>query len=1167
MKKSLMKFSKRAFALVMAAAMVFSNSFVVSAAETTKATELSGAYDGTPSKVIGLEGNADYSGLYNADGNLVAAYTKVDWEATTRTPIMAGNDDVAKTYYDTTNDLYLYNGVYYAGRRLFSIGGNPYFYFCNPIIFYDGTQDPTTNLYVANGKYYRYSYTMADGRKYVWSDEEVFVYGIYANYNAFKAAHYVQYKSYASSSWMNTYYQKDGRIFSSYSSKSVTGGYVYYTYASNELLLNTAKPYFNWNDITTYDKYVTSDNKIIKVAYEIELDGNICPYDYDDYWNYIITADGKFLYKSSGYAPHTVLKAGESSTIRVRAVYYTETETVDATGKTITTYNTYKTGAWSEPYTYKFNGLTSKTIPALSVTAQQKDDYVKVSWGTNADVKTYQVQYIYSNTPITVDSTTWNKYYNGYSEVWDPIEATNPNLDWYSGYTTTSKSYVNLYTHNDYIYTYYMVRPYTLLEDYDIINYTYSNVAAVQVVPEGIKIPALSNFKAIKKVGTTGVTLSWTPVDANVVVYAYEKKDFPAYYNYDLLDAYAKITDANGNVSTEYLSNNIDEVTKKIIDKEVYSQTADGEDGEVTFYLEAGKKYYFVAHTYDKKDSDIAKATPIATIDNVAYNYYTSFGPATKIVSAKATVGEPGVVTLSGKTSIKLSLSHGSTGYEIYRKSGKKWKKLTTTIDNHYIDEGLKQNTKYSYKVRSYYYNEDSKVKAYSDYVYLTATTGTVNGIMLTVTKKSTKSAKLTWNKITGATKYEIYRSNEYSGDPSKLYEKYSSGNWKNYLQDYKYELIKTINKASTTSYTNSGLAAGEDYSYVIMAYFKNGKKTAYVSDYASVSMEVNTPADVATVNKGTTVKVTWTKDPYAKKYEVAYMKYDKYGNTDAKLYTIKTTTKNSYTISGVAKGGYAYVKVRAIGKNGRYSSWSSVEQGVSLAGAKSVKATNVLKTTASGKQVAAVKISWKKVSGAKYYKVYRTTKMPTYYADTKMYAASGSTIAKESNDDEGYYDEVKYNQIYNIEDSITKTSAIDYAQLDAGVDYYYTVVAYGEYGTQIASYASYDNDTVTYGSASYGKVTYNNKVTIAAKATKKKVTLSWNKIPGVTKYVVYRSTKKNGKYTKIATVKKGKATYTDKKVSKGKTYYYKIVATGTNILKNKFEVTSNIKKVKVPKK
>ena len=60
------------------------------------------------------------------------------------------------------------------------------------------------------------------------------------------------------------------------------------------------------------------------------------------------------------------------------------------------------------------------------------------------------------------------------------------------------------------------------------------------------------------------------------------------------------------------------------------------------------------------------------------------------------------------------------------------------------------------------------------------------------------------------------------------------------------------------------------------------------------------------------------------------------------------------------------------------------------------------------------------------------------------------------------------------------------------------------------------------------------------ASAGTKSVKLTWKKAKG-TKVVVYRSTKKNSGYKKVATSKKGVASLVNKKLKAGKTYYYKI--------------------------
>ena len=65
-----------------------------------------------------------------------------------------------------------------------------------------------------------------------------------------------------------------------------------------------------------------------------------------------------------------------------------------------------------------------------------------------------------------------------------------------------------------------------------------------------------------------------------------------------------------------------------------------------------------------------------------------------------------------------------------------------------------------------------------------------------------------------------------------------------------------------------------------------------------------------------------------------------------------------------------------------------------------------------------------------------------------------------------------------------------------------------------------------------------------ASKASSTSIKVTWSKVSGAKKYEVYRATSKSGKYTKVATVTS--TNYTNKKLSKGKTYYYKVVACGS---------------------
>ena len=68
------------------------------------------------------------------------------------------------------------------------------------------------------------------------------------------------------------------------------------------------------------------------------------------------------------------------------------------------------------------------------------------------------------------------------------------------------------------------------------------------------------------------------------------------------------------------------------------------------------------------------------------------------------------------------------------------------------------------------------------------------------------------------------------------------------------------------------------------------------------------------------------------------------------------------------------------------------------------------------------------------------------------------------------------------------------------------------------------------------------DKITLKVKAGKAKATLTWKKSSKADGYIIYRATKKNGKYKQIKVIKSWKkTTFTDKKVKSKKTYYYKI--------------------------
>lgn len=166
--------------------------------------------------------------------------------------------------------------------------------------------------------------------------------------------------------------------------------------------------------------------------------------------------------------------------------------------------------------------------------------------------------------------------------------------------------------------------------------------------------------------------------------------------------------------------------------------------------------------------------------------------------------------------------------------------------------------------------------------------------------------------------------------------------------------------------------------------------------------------------------------------------------------------------------------------------------------GKKSYKSSSFGLKTAS-KSYNSVKISWKKIPIASKYVVYR--------------AASRNG---------------KYRKITTL----TKTSAISFIdkKLTCGKTYYYKVKAIYKDGTALGTSAAVK---------AVPKPAAPAKVTL--KASKKQIKISFSKVAGASGYKIYRAEKKKGKYKLVRSTTK--RTFTDKKLTSGKRYYYKVRA------------------------
>lgn len=187
------------------------------------------------------------------------------------------------------------------------------------------------------------------------------------------------------------------------------------------------------------------------------------------------------------------------------------------------------------------------------------------------------------------------------------------------------------------------------------------------------------------------------------------------------------------------------------------------------------------------------------------------------------TLSKPTVkASSSSYNSNKLSWNKvtGSSGYEVLRATSKTGTyKLVKTITSgstvSYTDKSLATGTTYYYKVRAY--RTVDKKKVYSSYSSVVSAKPVLKTPSVKLTSGS-KKATIKWEKISGASGYEVYRATSKSG---------------------KYSKIKTITKNSTVSYVNSSLTKNKTYYYKVRAYRTVNGKKIYSSYSVAKSVKV----------------------------------------------------------------------------------------------------------------------------------------------------------------------------------------------------------------------------------------------------------------------------------------------------------------------------------------
>lgn len=254
--------------------------------------------------------------------------------------------------------------------------------------------------------------------------------------------------------------------------------------------------------------------------------------------------------------------------------------------------------------------------------------------------------------------------------------------------------------------------------------------------------------------------------------------------------------------------------------------------------------------------------------------------------------------------------------------------------------------------------------------------------------------------------------------------------------------------------------------------------------------IKFSAPKDVKVTTVASTglPKITWSKVSGAPEYNV-YRATSKSGT----YRYVGWTESTSFVDSGAAVGKTYYYKVKAISY---YS-----EEANSVLSDYDYATCDLSRPTISISNVAStgkIKLSWNAVEDADRYEIQRSVGNDDNYVSYK------TTTSK----------------------SFTNTST------NAGTTYYYRVRAIYDDKSAANSAWAYEYQTCDLAAP---------EITVSGTKSPGKIVVSWDEVEDADRYYIYRATSKNGTYSKYSTTTK--TTYTNSSVTKGKTYYYKVIA------------------------
>ncbi len=338
--------------------------------------------------------------------------------------------------------------------------------------------------------------------------------------------------------------------------------------------------------------------------------------------------------------------------------------------------------------------------------------------------------------------------------------------------------------------------------------------------------------------------------------------------------------------------------------------------------------------------------------------------------------------------------------------------------------------------------------------------------------------ANLTWKAVSGATWYNVYRG------------------------DINGSNVTLVGYAeTTTTFHDTTVTNGQTYTYSVYAVNAAGQGAgSAILQLTPGTPDLAAPTQpIAQVNGDGTVTVSWTPVPGVSSNYYIYRALTPGG--EGRYYAAVQYYTTSYTDYSVSPGAIYYYKVSALDANGEGPKSAEVS---ALPGAALLPASTLTGTASAAK----TSLSWKAVSGAATYNLYRKNKNDSSYALLAYGLASTS---------------------------YTDTRAA------SGNTYQYYVCAVSNHGQGTPSNVLY----LTVGTPNLGAPA-NLVADISSDGGS--IVLNWTSVPNTTHYYVYRSLTPNGEGQPLYVDEPYYDNfYTDSSVSPGVVYYYKVTALNAN--------------------